>query len=80
MVISDMSLGVLYTLALSSVGVYGILLTGWAGNNAFSFLGGIRTTSSMISYELVLGSAILTVMLTSGTFHYSSVVEHQQPV
>ena len=78
--IADMELGVLYTLALSSIGVYGVLLTGWAGNNAFSFLGGIRTTSSMISYELVLGTVILTVLLISGSFSYVSVVEYQLPI
>lgn len=75
--IADIELGVLFTLALSSVGVYGVLLTGWAGNNAFSFLGGIRTTSSMISYELVLGTAILTVILITGSFHYATIVENQ---
>ena len=80
LVIADIDLGVLYTLALSSMGVYGILLTGWAGNNAFAFLGGVRTTSSMISYELVLGTAVLTVMLVSASFSYGAVVEHQQAV
>lgn len=54
-----------------------MLLTGWAGNNAYSFLGGIRTTSSMISYELVLGTSILTVMLVTGSFRYSSIIENQ---
>lgn len=78
--VTDMELGVLYTLALSSIGVYGILLTGWAGNNAFSFLGGIRTTSSMISYELVLGTVILTVLILTGSFSYVSVVETQLAV
>ena len=80
LVLVDMDLGVLYTLALSSVGVYGVLLTGWAGNNAYSFLGGIRTTSSMVSYELVLGTAILTVMLVGSSLRYATLVETQAPL
>lgn len=80
MVISDMDLGVLFTLALSSVGVYGVLLTGWAGNNSYSFLGGVRSTAQILSYELVLGTSILTVMVLTGSFHYSTIIENQLPV
>lgn len=78
--VADMELGVLYTLALSSVGVYGVLLTGWASNNSFGFLGGIRSSSQMLSYELVLGTTVLTVMLLAGTLHYSAIVEAQAAV
>ena len=75
-----MELGVLYTLALSSVGVYGVLLTGWASNNSFGFLGGIRSSAQMLSYELVLGTSMLTVMLVAGTLRYSELVEAQAAV
>lgn len=80
LVLADLELGVLYTLALSSVGVYGVLLTGWASNNAFGFLGGLRSTSMMISYELVLGTSVLTVILVGGSFQYSVLCEAQLAV
>lgn len=76
----DMDLGVLYVLALSSVGVYGVLLTGWAANNAYAFLGGLRSTGQMISYELVLGTSLLAVILASGSLSLTVITEVQQAV
>jgi NADH-ubiquinone oxidoreductase chain 1 len=78
--ISDFSLGVLYSMAVSSVGVFGLLLAGWAANSKFAFLGSLRSAAQMISYELILSSAILAVVLALGSFHYARVVEAQEAV
>ena len=80
MTISDFSLGILYTLAISSVGVYGVLFAGWSANSKYAFLGSLRSTAQMISYELVLSSAILTVILLRGTFNLTRIIERQQGV
>src|SRR5271154_6779546 len=68
LVLSDLSLGILYTLALSSLGVYGILFAGWSANSKYAFLGSLRSTAAMISYELILSSAILIIILLTGFF------------
>lgn len=80
LVISDWSLGVLYTLALSSLSIYGILFAGWSANSKYAFLGSLRSTSAMISYELILSSAILIIILITGTFNYTKIIEIQQSV
>ena len=79
-VLSDLSLGILYTLALSSLGVYGVLLAGWSANSKYAFLGSLRSTAAMISYELILSSAILIIILLTGTLNYTSIIEIQQSV
>ena len=76
----DFSLGVLYTLALSSLGVYGILFAGWSANSKYAFLGSLRSTAAMISYELILSSAILIVILLTGSFNFTTIIESQQAV
>lgn len=76
----DFSLGVLYTLALSSLGVYGTLFAGWAANSKYAFLGSLRSTAAMISYELILNSAIIIVILLTGSFNYIEIIESQQPI
>lgn len=78
--LSDFSLGVLYSLAVSSLGVYGVLFAGWSANSKYAFLGSLRSTAQMISYELILSSAVLAVILLTGTFHYTSIIESQQSV
>ena len=78
--ISDFSLGILYTLALSSLGVYGILFAGWSANSKYAFLGSLRSTAAMISYELVLSSAILIIILLTGTLNLTSIIEFQKGV
>ena len=78
--LSDFSLGVLYSLALSSLGVYGILFSGWSANSKYAFLGSLRSTASMISYELILSSAVIIIILLSGSFNYSTIIEQQQAV
>lgn len=76
----DFPLGILYTLALSSLGVYGILFAGWSANSKYAFLGSLRSTAAMISYELILSSAILIVILLTGSFNFTTIIESQQAV
>jgi NADH:ubiquinone oxidoreductase subunit H len=78
--LSDFSLGILYSLALSSIGVYGILFAGWSANSKFAFLGALRSTAQMISYELIYSAAVLSVILLCGTFNITQIIEAQQTV
>ena len=78
--LSDFSLGVLYSFALSSLGVYGVLLAGWSANSKYAFLGSLRSTAAMISYELILSSAILIIILLTGSLNFTSIIESQQAV
>ena len=67
--IYDFNLGILYMLAVSSLATYGILLAGWSANSKYAFLGSLRSTAQLISYELILSSAILLVVLLTGSFN-----------
>ena len=78
--IADLELGVLYSLAVSSVGVYGVLLAGWSANESYALLGGLRSTAQMISYELILGSAVLAVLIMAGRLNHTAIVESQAPI
>ena len=78
--LSDFSLGILYTFALSSLGVYGVLLAGWSANSKYAFLGSLRSTAAMISYELILSSAILIIILLTGSLNMTTIIESQQSV
>jgi len=78
--ITDFSLGILYTLAISSVGVYGVLFAGWSANSKYAFLGSLRSTAQMISYELILSSAILMIIILTGSFNITTIIEDQQAV
>ena len=78
--LSDFSLGILYTLALSSLGIYGVLFAGWSANSKYAFLGSLRSTAAMISYELILSSAILIIILLTGSFNLTTIIEHQQSI
>ena len=80
LVISDFSMGVLYTLTLSSIGVYGILFAGWSANSKYAFLGSIRASAAMISYELILSSSIIVIILLTGSFNYIKIIEAQQSI
>jgi NADH-quinone oxidoreductase subunit H len=73
----DVNVGVLYILAMSSVGVYGIVLAGWASNSKYSLLGGLRASAQMISYELSAGLAIVSVFMLSGTLSLTEIVNQQ---
>ena len=76
-VIADVSVGVLVLLALTSVTVYGVTLAGWSSNSKYSLLGGLRSAAQMISYELSMGLAVVSVVLISGTLNLTGIVEHQ---
>jgi NADH-quinone oxidoreductase subunit H len=77
MVIADINVGVLFVFAIASLGVYGIVLAGWSSNSKYSFLGGVRSTSQMISYELSLGLAVIPVFLLVGQLRLTEVVRYQ---
>nr|YP_010480756.1 NADH dehydrogenase subunit 1 [Aspergillus bertholletiae]UVN15566.1 NADH dehydrogenase subunit 1 [Aspergillus bertholletiae] len=78
--ISDYSLGLLYMLAVSSLATYGILLAGWSANSKYAFLGSLRSTAQLISYELILSSVILLVLLLTGSLNVITIVESQRAV
>ena len=78
--ITDLDLGVLYILAVSSLSTYGILLAGWSANSKYAFLGSLRSTAQLISYELILSSAILLIILLSGSLNLSINVESQRAI
>jgi len=78
--ISDFSLGILYMLAVSSLSTYGILLAGWSANSKYAFLGSLRSTAQLISYELILSSVILLVILLTGSLNLITIVEAQRIV
>jgi NADH-quinone oxidoreductase subunit H len=77
MVIANLNIGVLYVFAVSSLGVYGIVLAGWASNSKYPFLGGIRSSSQMISYELALGLSVIPVFMICGTLGLPDIVNWQ---
>src|SRR3954463_236181 len=77
MVIADINVGVLFVFAIASLGVYGIVIAGWSSNSKYPFLGGVRSTSQMISYELSLGLAVVPVFLLVGQLKLTEVVRYQ---
>lgn len=78
--ISDFDLGILYMLAVSSLATYGILLAGWSANSKYAFLGSLRSTAQLISYELILSSAILLVIFLTGSLNLTVNIEAQRAV
>ena len=76
-VIADINVGILYLLAISSLGVYGIIMGGWASNSKYPFLGGLRSAAQMVSYEVSIGFVIITVILLSGTMNMQSIIAQQ---
>ncbi len=77
MVVADVNVGILYVFAIASVGVYGIVLAGWSSNSKYPFLGGIRSTSQMISYELSLGLSAVPVLMIIGDLNLSEAIRYQ---
>jgi NADH-ubiquinone oxidoreductase chain 1 len=78
--VNDQTVGIYYMLAVSSLATYGILLAGWSANSKYAFLGSLRSTAQLISYELVLSSAILLVIMLTGNLNLTENVEAQRPV
>lgn len=80
LVLLDYNLGILYMLAVSSLATYGILLAGWSANSKYAFLGSLRSTAQLISYELILSSAILLVVLLAGSLDITVIIEAQRAI
>ena len=77
-VISDLNVGILYIFAISSLGVYGIIMGGWASNSKYPFLGSLRSAAQMVSYEVSIGLVIINVILLAGTMNLTAIVTQQQ--
>ena len=77
-VLADINVGVMYIFAVSSLGVYGIIMAGWASNSRYAFLGALRSAAQMISYEVSIGLIIISVLITSGSLNLSEIVMKQQ--
>ena len=76
-VLADINVGILYLFSASSLGVYGVIIAGWASNSKYSFLGGLRSAAQMVSYEASIGLIIITVLLCAGSLNLSKIVEAQ---
>ena len=80
LVIADINVGILYLFAVSSLGVYGIIMAGWASNSKYAFLGALRSAAQMVSYEVSMGLVIITVLLCVGSLNLSHIIEAQRTV
>lgn len=80
MQVTDVNIGILYVFGVVSIGVYGIMIGGWASNNKFSLLGALRASSQMISYELAMGLSIIALVMMSGTLSIREIVQQQQGI
>ena len=80
LILMDYNIGILYLLAMSSLATYGILLAGWSANSKYAFLGSLRSTAQLISYELILSSAILLVVLLAGSLDITVIIEAQRAI
>jgi NADH-quinone oxidoreductase subunit H len=76
-VLADVNAGLLYVMAITSVGVYGVIIAGWASNSKYSFLGAMRAAAQMVSYELAMGFVLVAVLLVSGTLNMTGIVNGQ---
>jgi NADH-quinone oxidoreductase subunit H len=76
-VISNINVGILYIFAISSLGVYGVIMAGWASNSKYPFLAALRSAAQMVSYEVSIGFVIITVLLCVGSLNLTAIVEAQ---
>jgi NADH-quinone oxidoreductase subunit H len=79
-VLADINVGILYLFAISSLGVYGIIIAGWASNSKYAFLGGLRSAAQMVSYEVSIGFVMICVLLSAGSLNLSEIVHAQETV
>ena len=79
MVLADINVGILYLFAISSMGVYGVIMAGWASNSRYAFLGGLRSASQMVSYEVSMGLVIVCVLLATGSLNLTEIVMTPRP-
>ncbi|MDP6668657.1 MAG: NADH-quinone oxidoreductase subunit NuoH [Candidatus Krumholzibacteria bacterium] len=77
MIVADLSIGILFVYAIASLGVYGLAIGGWASNNKYALLGGLRASAQMISYEISMALAVIPIIMMSGTVMLSGIVEYQ---
>ncbi len=80
LVLANINVGVLFLFAVSSLGVYGVIMAGWASNSKYAFLGGLRSASQMVSYEVSMGLVIVTVILCTGSMNLSEIVTADRPL
>ncbi len=80
MVIADINVGILYIFAISSLGVYGVIMAGWASNSKYPFLSALRAAAQMVSYEVSIGFVIVCVLMTAGSLNLSAIVEAQRTI
>jgi NADH-quinone oxidoreductase subunit H len=76
--LADMNIGILYLLAISSLGVYGIIMSGWSSNSKYAFLGALRSTAQMVSYEVSIGFIIITIVICCGSFNLQNIIFFQE--
>jgi NADH-quinone oxidoreductase subunit H len=79
-ILAEMNIGVLYLFAMSSLGVYGIIMSGWSSNSKYAFLGALRSTAQMVSYEVSIGFIMITIVVCCGSFNLQQIIEYQKNI
>lgn len=79
-VLSEINIGILYLFAVSSLGVYGIIMSGWSSNSKYAFLGALRSAAQMVSYEVSIGFIIVTVVICCGSFNLQQIIQTQKNI